>query len=100
MDGALPLGDSCLGSSLALLSALHIKPSHPEMPIPEHVVMALTVLAVGTVLALLLRSRLSVERPGPSQQIAELLLTNPDLDEGLYALLRAAKPRCACRRPI
>src|SRR5580704_6086911 len=66
-----------LGSlALALLSALHIKPDHPEMPIPEHVVMALTVLVVGTVLALLLRSRLSVERPGPSQQIAEMLLTN------------------------
>ncbi len=65
------------GLALALLSALHIKPNHPEMPIPEHVVMALTVLVVGTVLALLLRSRLSVERPGPSQQIAEMLLTNP-----------------------
>jgi hypothetical protein len=39
--------------------------------------MALMVLVVGTVLALLLRSRLSVERPGPSQQIAEMLLTNP-----------------------
>src|SRR5580704_807406 len=64
------------GLALALLSALHIKPNHPEMPIPEHVVMALTVLVVGTVLALLLRSRLSVERPGPSQQIAEMLLTN------------------------
>ena len=65
------------GSALALLKALHFKPDYPDTPIPEHVVMALTVLVVGTVLALLLRSRLSVERPGPSQQIAELLLTNP-----------------------
>jgi F-type H+-transporting ATPase subunit a len=67
-----------LGSlALALLSGLRIKPDHPEMPIPEHVVMALTALVLGTVLALLLRARLSVERPGPSQQIAEMLLTNP-----------------------
>jgi hypothetical protein len=50
--------------ALALLKALHIKPSYPDTPIPEHVVMALTVLVVGTVLALLLRARLSVERPG------------------------------------
>jgi F-type H+-transporting ATPase subunit a len=63
--------------ALALLTALHIKPSHPDTPIPEHVVMALTVLVVGTLLALLLRARLSVERPGASQQIAEMLLTNP-----------------------
>ena len=62
---------------MALLKALHITPSYPDTPIPEHVVMALTVLVVGTVLALLLRGRLSVERPGASQQIAELLLTNP-----------------------
>jgi F-type H+-transporting ATPase subunit a len=39
--------------------------------------MALMVLVVGTVLALLLRARLSVERPGASQQIAEMLFTNP-----------------------
>jgi F-type H+-transporting ATPase subunit a len=65
------------GVALALLSALHIRPSHPEMPIPEHVAMGILVLIVATVLALLLRSRLSVERPGPSQQIAEFLLTNP-----------------------
>ena len=63
--------------ALALLRALHIKPSYPDTPIPEHVVMALTVLVVGTILALLLRARLSVERPGAMQQVAEMLLTNP-----------------------
>src|SRR5712691_6938006 len=62
--------------ALALLSALHIKPTNPELPIPEHVVMAIVVLLVGTVLALVLRSRLSVEKPGAMQQVAELLLTN------------------------
>src|ERR1700726_5270802 len=63
--------------ALSLLSALHVKPTDPENPIPEHVVMALAVLVVGTLLALWVRSRLSVERPGASQQVAELLLTNP-----------------------
>src|SRR5277367_6883385 len=65
------------GPALALLHALHITASYLDTPIPEHVVMALMVLVVGTLLALLLRARLSVERPGASQQIAELLLTNP-----------------------
>jgi F-type H+-transporting ATPase subunit a len=65
------------GAALALLSALHIRPSNPEQPIPEHVVMSVLVLLVGTVLALWVRSRLSVEKPGASQQIAEFLLTNP-----------------------
>ena len=63
--------------ALALLSALHIQPSNPELPIPEQVVMAIVVVFVGTVLALVLRSRLSVEKPGAMQQVAELLLTNP-----------------------
>jgi F-type H+-transporting ATPase subunit a len=65
------------GAALALLSALHIRPENPELPIPEHVVMGLLVLLLGTVLALFVRSRLSVEKPGASQQIAELLVTNP-----------------------
>jgi F-type H+-transporting ATPase subunit a len=65
------------GAALALLSRLHISPSNPELPIPEHVVMALLVLVVGTLLAVVVRSRLSVERPGASQQIAEFLLRNP-----------------------
>ena len=77
-----------LGSAaLALLSALHIRPENPELPIPEYVVMGLLVLLVATTFALWVRSRLSVERPGASQQIAELLLTNP-LGFGITDVLR------------
>ena len=65
------------GIVLTLLSALRIKPEHPELPIPEHVVMALVVLVLVTILALILKSRLSVERPGAFQQVAEMLITNP-----------------------
>jgi F-type H+-transporting ATPase subunit a len=72
--------------ALALLSWLHITPEKPETPIPEHVVMAFVVLILGTILALFLRSRLSVEKPGASQQVAELLLTNP-LGFGIKDLL-------------
>jgi F-type H+-transporting ATPase subunit a len=64
-------------ATLSLFSALHLKPTDAENPIPEHVVMALAVVVIGTLLALWVRSRLSVERPGASQQIAELLLNNP-----------------------
>jgi F-type H+-transporting ATPase subunit a len=39
--------------------------------------MSLIVLIFCTILALILRPQLSVERPGAMQQIAELLLTNP-----------------------
>lgn len=72
--------------ALALLAALHIQPSHPEQPIPEHVVMACVVVIIGTVLALVLRARLSVEKPGAMQQVAEMLLTNP-LSFGIKDLL-------------
>ncbi|HEY6269296.1 MAG TPA: FoF1 ATP synthase subunit a [Candidatus Acidoferrum sp.] len=72
--------------ALALLSWLHITPESPETPIPEHVVMAFVVLILGTILALFLRSRLSIEKPGASQQVAELLLTNP-LGFGIKDLL-------------
>jgi len=65
------------GFAVSLLSVLHIKTENPEMPIPQHVVMELLVLVTGTLLALWVRSRLSVERPGSSQQVAEFLLTNP-----------------------
>jgi F-type H+-transporting ATPase subunit a len=63
--------------ALALLTVLHIAPENPELPIPQHVVMAFVVLVIVTGLVLILRPRLSVERPGTMQQIAELLITNP-----------------------
>jgi F-type H+-transporting ATPase subunit a len=67
-----------LGSlALALLNLLHIKPTNPATPIPESTVMAMLVFVICVVLALILRARLSVERPGAMQQVAELLLTNP-----------------------
>jgi F-type H+-transporting ATPase subunit a len=62
--------------ALALLAALHITPRDPAEPIRQHVVMAFCVLIIGTVVALFIRARLSVERPGATQQVAELLLTN------------------------
>src|SRR5258706_111133 len=71
---------------LSLLNALHITPDHPELPIPQHVVMGLVVLLIGTLVALFLRSRLSVQKPGASQQIAEMFLTNP-LGIGIRDLL-------------
>jgi F-type H+-transporting ATPase subunit a len=64
-------------TALRLLHALHIQPKDFERPIPEYVVMSLVVLVLCTILALILRWRLSVERPGAMQQVAELLLSNP-----------------------
>jgi F-type H+-transporting ATPase subunit a len=61
----------------ALLLKMHIAPTDPELPIPQHVVMAMLVVLIGTVLALILKARLSVEKPGAFQQAAEMLLTNP-----------------------
>jgi F-type H+-transporting ATPase subunit a len=63
--------------ALHLFHALRVQPVDFEQPIPEYVVMSLIVLVLGTALAFMVRSRLSVERPGGLQQVAELLLTNP-----------------------
>ena len=63
--------------ALAILQFLHIQPENPDIPIPQHVVMGAIVLVLVTLLALILKSRLSVEKPGSIQQIAELLITNP-----------------------
>ena len=70
----------------ALFSKLHMQPSNPETPIPQHVVMGAVAVLAGTLLALIVRSRLSVEKPGATQQVAELLLTNP-LGFGIKDLL-------------
>src|SRR5712664_2765824 len=63
--------------ALGLLSALHIQPSNPAAPVPEHVVMSIVVFVIGVLGTLWLRPRLSVDNPGGVQQVAELLITNP-----------------------
>lgn len=70
----------------ALLAALHIRLEDPLHPIPEHVAMSLVVVLLGMAGVLWLKRRLSVERPGAAQQVAEFLLTNP-LGFGIRDLL-------------
>jgi F-type H+-transporting ATPase subunit a len=55
----------------ALLRALHFEPRHPLTPISNSLAMELLVFAVLLVLFLLLRSRLSVDRPGALQHMFE-----------------------------
>jgi F-type H+-transporting ATPase subunit a len=62
--------------ALQLLHSLGIQPADYDQPIPEYVVMSLVVLILGTILALILRSQLSVQSPRLFQQAAEGLLTN------------------------
>src|ERR1700726_435579 len=74
------------GAALSVLHALHIQPSRPDLPIPEHVVMSVVVFLIAALATLWLRPRLSVDNPGGAQQIAELLFTNP-LGFGIKDLL-------------
>jgi len=62
---------------IAVLHMLHLEPENAELPIPQHIVMGVLVLLLVTILALIVKSRLSVERPGAMQQVAEMLITNP-----------------------
>src|ERR1700690_668380 len=74
------------GVAAALLHAMHIQPSHPDLPIPEYVVMSMVVFLIGALGSLWLNPRLSVDNPGGAQQIAEMLFTNP-LGFGIRDLL-------------
>src|SRR5579885_1277180 len=69
-----------------VLASMGIHPTNPHEPIPEHVAMGLFVLVVATLIALILRLRLSVEKPGALQQMAEGLLTN-SMEFGIRDLL-------------
>ena len=65
------------GAALALLSALHITPSNPALPIPNYVAMDIVVFFAGVLFFLWLKPRISADRPGATQQAMEFLLTNP-----------------------
>lgn len=66
-----------LGSlALSLLSRLHIVPNDPAHPIPDFVAGSVVVFLVGVLFFLWLKPRISVERPGATQQVMECLVTN------------------------
>ena len=54
-----------------LLRAMHIEPKHPAAPIPNSLAMEILVFSFLLILFLLLRSRLSVDRPGAVQHVFE-----------------------------
>jgi F-type H+-transporting ATPase subunit a len=85
--GITKLINALLGKpTLALLSALHIQPNNPQYPIPNQIAMELLVFAVAAVFFLWLRSRLSVDNPGGTQQCVEALLHN-SMNLGVQDLL-------------
>ena len=59
------------GPVTALLRTLHIEPKYPQAPIPNSTAMEVLVFLFLIVLFVLVRSRLSVDRPGGLQQIFE-----------------------------
>jgi F-type H+-transporting ATPase subunit a len=54
----------------ALPPAFH--PAHPEAPIPNHVAMEVLVIGILLLVFFLIRSRLSVDKPGGLQHLAEM----------------------------
>jgi F-type H+-transporting ATPase subunit a len=61
----------------ALLAVLHVHPENPQYPIPNFFAAELIVVAVSVVFFLWLKGRISADRPGGTQQVMEMLLTNP-----------------------
>jgi len=65
------------GLVLKLLLVLHVTPTDPAHPIPNHVAMGILVLLIAVIFFLWLRPRISADKPGATQQVMEMLLTNP-----------------------
>jgi len=63
--------------ALALLALLHIQPANSQYPIPNHIAMEFLVFLIAVVFFLWLRARLSVDKPGATQQFMEMLIHNP-----------------------
>ncbi len=59
------------GPVTALLRSLHVNPADPSAPIPNSVAMEVLVLLFLIALFVIVRSRLSVEKPGALQHVIE-----------------------------
>src|SRR5579859_3581215 len=63
--------------ALALFALLRIPVANTQYPIPDFFAMELVVFLFAIVFFLWLRRRMSVERPGATQQSMEFFLSNP-----------------------
>lgn len=61
---------------LAVLALLHIRPHDPLNPVSNAVAMEIVLVAILCIFFLWLKTRISVDRPGATQQSMEMLLTN------------------------
>ncbi len=78
VDWFTALVNKYLGAlALKLLVALHITPENPNLPIPNYIAASLLVCIIAALFFLWLRPRIRADRPGATQQVMELLLTNP-----------------------
>ncbi len=59
------------GPATGILRAMHLEPKHPQAPIPNSAAMELLVFLLLVALFIAVKSRLSVDRPGPLQHIFE-----------------------------
>jgi F-type H+-transporting ATPase subunit a len=65
------LNQLCAGPVTGLLRALHIEPKYADAPIPNSVAMEVLVFLFLVIVFAMMRSRLSVDKPGALQHIFE-----------------------------
>jgi F-type H+-transporting ATPase subunit a len=65
------------GVANALLRAVQVTPADPSHPIPNFVAATIAVTIIASIFFLWLRPRISADRPGATQQVMEMMLTNP-----------------------
>jgi F-type H+-transporting ATPase subunit a len=70
-----------------LLTTLHITPASQDYPIPNHISMEIFVVVLAVIFFLWLKTRITADRPGVTQQCMEMLLTNP-MGVGVRDLIR------------
>src|SRR5882672_597970 len=68
------LNEAFAGPVTALLRALHHEPQYPQAPIPNFVAMEVLVFGLLLLIFVLVRTSLSVERPGGLQHMFEGLV--------------------------
>ena len=74
------------GIATKVLAVFHVTPNDSAHPIPNFVAASFVVCVIAVLFFLWLRPRISAEKPGATQQVMELLLTNP-MGVGIQDLL-------------